>query len=136
MLLRRRPLRRALGDGRARRSGWRGFLAVFSVMLIIATSVQAETAIRIGSLRYGTLSWELDVIARHALDRTHGLRIETVELAGTPAAQLALQAGRVDTIVSDWLWVSRQRASGADLTFIPYSNAIGGVIVPAQSPIR
>src|SRR5208283_4830959 len=91
---------------------------------------RAEWPIRLGSLRFGTLSWELDVIARHGLDRAHGLRIETVELAGAPAAQLALQAGRVDMIVSDWLWVSRQRVSGADLSFISFSSAIGALIVP------
>ena len=87
-------------------------------------------------MRYGTLSWQLDVIAHHGLDRKEGLRIESLELAGAPAAQLALQAGRVDLIVSDWLWVSRQRAEGGDLTFVPFSSAIGGLIVPAQSPIR
>jgi len=92
--------------------------------------------VRVGSLRYGTLSWQLDVIAKHGLDQKHGVRIETLELAATPAAQLALQAGRVDLIVSDWVWVSRQRAEGGDLTFIPYSSAIGSLIVPAASPIR
>ena len=59
-----------------------------------------------------------------------------MELAATPAAQLALQAGRVDLIVSDWLWVSRQRAEGGDLTFTPFSSAIGSLIVPSASPIR
>ena len=115
---------------------WCGLLSMLASTLLASTAAQAEAAIRIGSLRYGTLSWELEIIARHDLDRLHGLRIEKVELAGTPAAQLALQAKRVDVIISDWLWVSRQRAGGADLTFIPYSNAIGAVIVPAQSPIH
>jgi NitT/TauT family transport system substrate-binding protein len=82
------------------------------------------------------LSWVLDVIAKHGLDQQHGIRIETLELAATPAAQLALQAGRVDLIVSDWLWVSRQRAEGGDLTFVPFSSAVGSLIVPAASPIR
>jgi NitT/TauT family transport system substrate-binding protein len=82
------------------------------------------------------LSWQLDVIVNHALDRDHAIRIEPLELAGGPAAQLALQAGAVDLIVSDWLWVSRQRAEGGDLTFMPFSSALGGLIVPATSPIR
>ena len=38
--------------------------------------------------------------------------------------------------MSDWLWVSRQRAEGGDLTFIPFSSATGSLIVPAASPIR
>jgi len=82
------------------------------------------------------LSWLLDVIAKHGLDQKQGIRIQPLELAATPAAQLALQAGRVDLIVSDWLWVSRQRAEGGDLTFIPFSSAIGSLIVPSASPIR
>jgi len=103
---------------------------------VAGAAAAAEGTIRVGSLRYGTLSWQLDVIANHGLDKKEGLRIEPLELAGAPAAQLALHAGRVDLIVSDWLWVSRQRAEGGDLTFIPFSSAIGGVIVPAASPIR
>jgi NitT/TauT family transport system substrate-binding protein len=82
------------------------------------------------------LSWQLDVIAKHGLDREDGVRIEPLELATTPAAQLALQAGRVDLIVSDWLWVSRQRSEGGDLTFIPFSSAVGSLMVAAASPIR
>jgi NitT/TauT family transport system substrate-binding protein len=95
-----------------------------------------EPTVRVGSLRYGTLSWELDVIARHGLGEKSGIRIEPLELAGAPAAQLALQAGRVDMIVSDWLWVSRQRGAGADLTFAPFSSSIGSLVVPMGSTIR
>jgi len=98
--------------------------------------VQAEPVVRVGSLRYGTLSWELDVIAYHGLNAKHGVRIDVLELAGGPAAQLALQADRVDMILSDWLWVSRQRAAGADLTFAPSSSAIGSLVVPTGSPVR
>jgi len=111
------------------------FLGLALGWLAIAT-VHAEAVVRVGSLRYGTLSWELDVIAHHGLDKKHGLGVKTVELAGAPAGQLALQAGRVDVILSDWLWVSRQRASGADLTFVPFSSAIGSLVAPAGSKIR
>ncbi|HKM68923.1 MAG TPA: ABC transporter substrate-binding protein [Stellaceae bacterium] len=110
-------------------------LTLALVWLGCATAA-AEPTIRVGSLRYGTLSWQLDVIANHGLDQKHGIRIDALELAGTPAAQLALQAGSVELIVSDWLWVSRQRAEGGDLTFIPFSSAIGSLIVPGASPIR
>ncbi len=96
----------------------------------------ADGVIRIGVLKFGTVNWELDVIAHHGLDRAAGIRIAPVELAGTPATQIALQAGQVDAIVSDWLWVSRQRASGADWTFAPFSSAVGAVMVPRDSPIR
>jgi NitT/TauT family transport system substrate-binding protein len=113
---------------------WFGCLLV--VFHLLTTTAFAEPTIRVGSLRYGTLSWQLDVIAKHGLAQKEGIRIETLELAGGPAAQLALQAGSVDLIVSDWLWVSRQRAEGGDLASIPFSSAIGAVIVPDASPIR
>jgi NitT/TauT family transport system substrate-binding protein len=39
-------------------------------------------------------------------------------------------------IVVDWLWVARQRGAGADWTFVPFSNAVGALIAPAESPVR
>jgi NitT/TauT family transport system substrate-binding protein len=114
----------------------RFFSLVLALIASITGAAFADPIMRIGSLRYGTLSWEIDVIARHGFGEKHGIRIETVELAGAPAAQLALQAGRVDMIVSDWLWVSRQRGTGANLTFVPFSSAIGALVVPAQSAIN
>ena len=39
-------------------------------------------------------------------------------------------------IVSDWIWVSSLRASGADFTFYPYSNTSGALVVPEKSPIH
>jgi NitT/TauT family transport system substrate-binding protein len=93
-------------------------------------------AIRVGVLRFGTVSWELDVIKHHKLDTVNGVAVEPVEFAGAAAAQVALQAKRVDTIVPDWLWVSRQRDSGADWTFVPFSNAVGSLIAPPSSPVR
>src|SRR5215472_3307259 len=42
------------------------------------TTAQAEPTIRVGSLRYGTLSWELDVIAHCGLSEKYGVRMETL----------------------------------------------------------
>ena len=92
--------------------------------------------IRIGTLRYGTVSWETDVIRHHGLDATANITIEPTEYATAQAAQVALQAGQVDIIVIDWLWVARQRGSGADWTFVPFSNAVGALMAPADSPVR
>jgi NitT/TauT family transport system substrate-binding protein len=102
----------------------------------VDSTAQAEPTIRVGSLRYGTLSWELDVIVYHGLSEKHGVHIDTFELASVPAAQLALQADRVDVVLSDWLWVSRQRAAGSDLTFVPFSSAIGSLVAGAGSTVR
>jgi NitT/TauT family transport system substrate-binding protein len=92
--------------------------------------------IRVGVLRFGTVSWEIDIIRHHTLDTAAGIALEPVELATAQAAQVALQSGQVDMIVVDWLWVARQRGAGADWTFVPFSNAVGALIAPANSPVR
>lgn len=107
----------------------------FSALLLAAAlnpnAAIAAPAIRVGVLRLGTVSWEIDVI------RTHGLApVALRELAAPQAAQIALQAGQVDAIVVDWMWVARQRASGADWSFVPFSNAVGALIAPEASPVR
>src|SRR6266513_2800472 len=53
------------------------FFGLAFVWLAVATA-QAEPAIRVGSLRYGTLSWELDVIAQHGLSEKHDIRIDAL----------------------------------------------------------
>ncbi len=98
-------------------------------------AAQMPTA-RVGVLRYGTVSWEIDVIRHHALDVAAHIEVVPVELAAAQAAQVALQAGKVDLIVIDWLWVARQRGAGADWTFVPFSDAVGALIAPAASPVR
>jgi NitT/TauT family transport system substrate-binding protein len=47
-----------------------------------------------------------------------------------------LQGGSVDVIATDWLWVSRERASGGDFTFSPFTTALGAIMVPPNSPIK
>src|SRR5260221_7309500 len=111
-------------------------------LLVLAWSLDAlgvraaEPVMRIGLLKFGTVTWELAVIEHHRFDRAEGIRIEPVELASTPATQLPLQGSRVDAIVTDFIWVSRQRGEGADWTFVPFSAAVGSVVVPSGSPIR
>ncbi len=103
-------------------------------LALAAGAAAALPVIRVGALTFGSVAWELEVIRARAL--APGITIEVVKLAGTPASQVALQGGRVDVIVQDWLWVSRQRASGADWTLSPTSAAVGAVIAPAASPVR
>ena len=99
------------------------------------TVAKAQETIRVGLLQYGTASWEFDVIDRHGLDEAVGIDIETLLLASNQATTVALQAGEVDMIVSDWLWVSRQRASGRSYTFVPFSSSVGSVMVPPDSDV-
>ena len=68
---------------------------------------------RIAVLKFGTVDWELNVIKAHGLDKAEGIDLQIVEAANTPATTVALEAGAADIIVTDWLWVSRQRAEGA-----------------------
>ncbi len=116
-------------------------LGVVAMVLLLATpardasSAELET-IRIGVLKFGTVNWELDVIRHHGLAQAEGIRLDVVELASTAATTVAFQAGDVDAIVTDWIWVSRQRHEGRDYSFIPYSTAVGALVVPANSPIH
>ena len=92
-------------------------------------------AVRLGVLKFGTVSWELDTISHHGFDAAHDVTLEVSAFAGEDATNIALQAGAVDIIVSDWLWVSRQRSEGGDLALVPYSSAVGAVMVGPQSPL-
>jgi NitT/TauT family transport system substrate-binding protein len=91
--------------------------------------------IRIGVLKFGTVNWELDVIKQHGLDAKDGFTLEVTEFASNDAADVALMGEAVEGIVEDWLWVSRQRAEGVPLTFIPYSSSVGALMVPADGGI-
>ena len=101
----------------------------------VATCCGAET-IRVAVQKTGTFAWELAVIRAHGLDKQANLSVRVLELASPETGKIALRAGNADIIVSDWLWVSRERGLGAKLTFYPYSSALGAVMVPAASPIR
>lgn len=96
----------------------------------------AASKVRIGVLKFGTVSWELDTLQHHGFDAANGIELDVVSLAGEDATSVALQADEVDVIVSDWLWVSRLRSEGSDLTLFPYSTAVGAVMVRQDSPIR
>lgn len=90
-------------------------------------------ALTIAAQEAGTVNWELDTIEHHGLDAAEGFDLRVRPVAGSSAGQIAFEAGEVDAIVSDWLWVARQRAAGRDYVFIPYSKAVGGVMVPEAS---
>lgn len=111
-------------------------LACFMLALAMsAIPARAET-IRLAIQKTGTVAWELAIIRAHGLDKEAGLDIAALELASPEGGKIALRAGAVDIIVSDWLWVSRERSLGAKLAFYPYSSALGAVMVPAASPLK
>src|SRR5438094_3566546 len=113
-----------------------GFILMVVIAIAVATSATAADRIRLAVQRTGTLAWELDVIRTHGLDRKLDLAIETVELASTEAGKIALKGGSADLMLSDWLWVARERSLGDGLVFYPSSTTLGAGMAPAQSPIR
>jgi NitT/TauT family transport system substrate-binding protein len=110
-------------------------LLVMIVSVSLGTYCSAE-ALRVAVQKTGTFAWELAVIRAHGLDKRANLSVEVIELASPESGKIALRAGNADIVVTDWLWVSRERGLGAKLTFYPYSSALGAVMVPASSPIQ
>lgn len=113
------------------------FNAFFISLCLLASgnSYAAEkTVIRIGVQASGTAAWELAALQDNPQAADFQLKIQ--HLANAEAGKIALQSGAVDMIVSDWIWVSRLRATGSDFTFYPYSNTSGALVVPENSPIH
>ncbi|MGJ5130368.1 ABC transporter substrate-binding protein [Bradyrhizobium oligotrophicum] len=111
-------------------------MAIVACALLPGTACCAAETVKVAVQKTGTFAWELAVIRARQLDKQADIAIDAVELASPEAGKIALRAGNADIMVSDWLWVSRERALGAKLTFYPYSSALGAVMVPATSPIK
>lgn len=115
------------------RTALRGIL----LAALLAPVAQAEPAtLRIATQVSGTVNWELTTIRERGFDTANGFALQVQDVAGSPAAQVAFLGGEADVIVSDWLWVARQRAEGQDVVFIPYSRAVGALMVAGDSPAQ
>lgn len=119
------------------------FFSHFFCMLVMLASFDVSAQepakaepIRVGVLKFGTVNWLLDVIKHHDLDKKQGVDLKVVPLGSKNATHVAVQGGAADLIVSDWIWVSRQRAANRDYTFVPYSNAVGTLMVSPKSGIQ
>ena len=104
--------------------------------LVVCSDVNATEVLRVGVLKYGTVNWELEVIKRHSLDRKYGFELEVLELGSPHATVVALQGDRVDVIVSDWVWVNKQKNTQREYGYSPYSSQIGGMVVSPDSGIH
>ena len=107
-------------------------LALFSNIAMAAET----TVIRLGVLASGTLAWELAAMKNEDLLKGVDFELDSITLANQQAGKVALQAGSVDMIVSDWMWVSDMRGQGSDFSFYPYSASAGGLMVPVDSDIK
>jgi NitT/TauT family transport system substrate-binding protein len=113
-------------------------IAAFCLGFLLAGSgvAQAADTLRIAAQKTGTFSWELEVIKDHGLDKKAGIDLDVTELATTEAGKVAIMGGAADIILSDWLWVSRERSLCGKLKFYPYSSTLGALMVPPGSPIK
>jgi NitT/TauT family transport system substrate-binding protein len=103
------------------------FLSGLAAALLFSAPASAEK-LRLALQKTGTTGWELAVVKAFGLDKAAGLELEVTELASPEAGKIAIQGGSADIIVSDWLWVARERAAGAKLTLYPYSTSVGAVM--------
>lgn len=109
--------------------------ALTALVPALARPARADLGtMKVGVLKFGTVNWELDVIKFHKLDEKEGYTLDVQAFGGNDAADVALMGDGVNAIVEDWLWVSRQRSSGTELTFIPYSSSVGALMVKADGP--
>ena len=132
------PLRRRSRRNPALRS--RRGVAMFALCAAVTaalwgTAATATDRIRIAAQKTGTLAWELEIIRAHGIAKQADLDLQVIELASTEAGKIALRSGSVDVIVSDWLWVARERSLGDHLVFYPYSSTLGAVMTPGNSAI-
>ncbi|WP_282182593.1 ABC transporter substrate-binding protein [Aliiroseovarius marinus] len=112
--------------------------AAFSAVLACVAQVALAAdlpVIKLGALSFGTVNWELDTIKHNGLDTANGFTLEVVPMGGGNASDIAFLGGEIDVMVSDVVWAARQRAEGRDLKFIPYSTAVGGIMVKPESGI-
>jgi NitT/TauT family transport system substrate-binding protein len=118
------------------RSRLLAFLLFALASFAVVQGAQAANKIKIGVLKFGTVSWLLDTIQANGLDKAEGIKLDIVPLASTQATTVGLQGGSLDVVATDWLWVSRERTNGADFTFVPFTTALGAIMVPPNSPIK
>jgi NitT/TauT family transport system substrate-binding protein len=110
--------------------------ALVAAALCGCGAAEAADTLHIAVQKTGTVAWEIATMKALGLDKAADLDIQTTELASTEAGKVALEGGAADMIVSDWLWVARERSLGDKLVFAPYSNALGAVMTPKDSPIH
>ncbi len=108
------------------------------VAALLAQPSRAADEMRLALQATGTTVWEMAVVSAYGLDKEAGLDLKITELASPAAGRIALIGGSADIIVSDWLWVARERAGGHGLVFYPASTGIGALMTrdPAIKTVK
>jgi len=125
----------------------RGLLGLIAGTALAATALGGPTnafspgeknlePINVGVLLNGTASWEMQVIKDRKLDEEHGFELLLKNVSGKEASHVALMAGDVDVVLSDFVWVAALRSAGEEFTAVPHSYAVGGLMVMPDGPIQ
>ncbi len=106
-------------------------------LIFVGSGFAAEkSVIHLGVLAFGTSNWELAALENQKLLDSADFKLKVHKVANPQAGKIALQSNAVDMIITDWLWVSKMRASGSDFSFYPYSSASGALVVAQNSNIN
>lgn len=111
------------------------FTALAAALAAFALPVWAQDlpVVRLATLEIGTVNWELQTIVDNGFDEAHGFKLEVQSYADNGATRIAVEGDEADVAVADWIWVARQRAEGREYVFVPYSKAVGSVVIPGDS---
>jgi NitT/TauT family transport system substrate-binding protein len=85
--------------------------------------------VRVATLSFGTVAWEISTLQHHQLAQRYGVELVHIPVANNDASTIALQGGAADVVVSNWFWVSRQRGAGRPYQFVPHTLASGALVV-------
>ncbi|MGO8740349.1 ABC transporter substrate-binding protein [Rhodoblastus sp.] len=115
------------------------FLAASAAALTLPSaepsSARPAEKLRLAIQATGSFAWELATARAYGLDRKAGIDFEATRLATTAAGKVALIGGGADLILSDWLWVARERGLGTPLVFYPHSTALGAVMAKGTAKV-
>lgn len=120
--------------------GWIRGLGLTAVMSGIWMGLSAFSPppkeIKLALQEGGTAAWEAAAMHELHLDAKLEIKLKIRNVADSKAGQVALQAGKVDVILSDFVWTSLQRDQGADFTIVPHSLAVGGLMAMPDSKVK
>ena len=111
------------------------FFLIFLIIFSFVDTKAEENTLNIGLLKWGSVNWEMDIIEHNKLNKKNNVIIKKKFFSTKNAAAIALQGKAVDVIVTDWIWVSRQKAENKSYFFYPHSMSVGGIIVKHDSEI-
>ena len=111
----------------------------FALLAGFATSASAQAEVpklTIAAQTSGTVNWELQTIISHGFDKANGFELVVIDAAGLAggAGRLSRRRGRRHRLRLDLGGAAaRRRPRFRD---DPYSKAVGGVMVPADSKVQ